>query len=70
MAKPRIYEEVIDGRLVVARSRRDHVEVKVYAGPTAARDEEPVGDWVMPKEMRNVLYLAAGQAALQTPKEG
>ena len=69
MGSPRVYEEVIDGRLVVARPRRDHVEVKVYTGPTPAKGEEPVGDWVMPVELRHVLYVAAAQAALQTPKE-
>jgi hypothetical protein len=68
-----VHKEVIDGHLVVARSRRKifkpgtrkgymYVEVFVYAGP----DEkgEPVSDWEMPKELP--LGLAAHTAFVQT----
>lgn len=69
MGSPTIYKEVIDGRLVTAQPRRGYVEVKVFVGPTAAKDEEPVGHWDMPNTYRADLGAAARQAAVQTPKE-
>mgnify|MGYP001577338990 CR=1 FL=1 len=69
MGSPRIYKKVIDGRLITAQPRRGYVEVKVYAGLTAAKNEEPVGHWDMPNLLRRNLDVAALQGALQTPKE-
>jgi hypothetical protein len=66
LSSPRVYKKVIRGRLVVARPRRGFCEVLVYAGETP--DTELVGDWEMPREMNSVLYLAAQQAELQTPR--
>jgi hypothetical protein len=66
MASPREYREVINGRLTIARPRRGYVEVDVYAGPE--QEGEPVGQWDMPNEFRNTLYLAAKQGELQTPR--
>lgn len=60
----RVYSEVIRGRLTVARPRRTHCEVKVYAGTTES--SELVGDWEMPKELNSALVIAAQQAEWQT----
>lgn len=68
-----IHKEVIQGHMVVARTRRKifkpgtrkgymYVEVLVYPGPE--EQGEPVADWEMPKELP--LSLAAQTAFVQT----
>lgn len=63
--KPREIEDIINGRLVVARPRRSEIEVDVYAGPL--RTDDPVGEWGMPKSLG--VILAMRQAEHQTPRE-
>lgn len=63
----RVYSDVIRGRLTVARPRRTHCEVKVYAGTT--ENSELVEEWEMPKELNSALSLAASQAELQTKRK-
>lgn len=63
--KPREIEQIINGRMVVARPRRTEIEVDIYSGPEKTGD--PVGEWGMPKSLG--IALAMRQAEIQTPKE-
>ena len=59
-------EDIINGRLVVARPRRSEIEVDVYSG-TEKDPEQLVGEWAMPKQLG--IPLAMKQAEFQTGKE-
>lgn len=62
---PREITEIINGRLVVARSRRSEIEVDVYSG-TEKDPEQLAGEWGMPKSIG--VPLAMRQAELQTDR--
>jgi hypothetical protein len=61
-------EQVIRGRLVVARPRRSEIEVDVYSG-TEKNPDQLIGEWGMPKSLG--IPLAMRQAEFQTdvPRE-
>jgi hypothetical protein len=61
--KPREVEQVINGRLCVARPRRSEIEVDVYSTPVKDPDKL-IGEWGMPKSLG--IVLAMRQAEAQT----
>jgi hypothetical protein len=58
-------EQIINGRLVVARPRRTEIEVDVYKG-TEKDPTQLVGEWGMPKLLG--ISLAMRQAEHQTDR--
>lgn len=58
-------DQIINGRLVVARPRRTEIEVDVYSG-TEKDPEQLVDEWAMPKALG--IPLAMRQAELQTER--
>jgi hypothetical protein len=61
----REFKKVINGRLVIARTRRSEIEVDVYSG-TEKNPEQLIGEWDMPKVLG--IPLAMETAEHQTDR--
>ena len=58
-------EQIINGRLVIARPRRSEIEVDVYSG-TEKNPDQLIGEWDMPKPLG--IPDAMRQAEFQTDR--
>lgn len=59
-------DQIINGRLVVARPRRTEIEVDVYSGQEKD-PEQLVGEWGMPKSLGIVLAMQQAERQADRP---